>query len=752
MVALFFILVLPAILILQSHSDQEVGNYDMSSSALTGPYGPIEDFKKLFVKEVASKFNPNDLMTGSKLDQILNVYNDQIAPKLNTNDDSVDAVIKLLPESYRRHFSLIHRSFSIQKATPTSPRVILYGPDAKVMMTFNAGVDVDGKIQDGGQSIEVIEWDTRKRTWNFSEITFDLEKRALHNKDPKKCVMCHAGTPKPVNFANIDAYKGKLKPIFPQYPFWPGFYGSVNDIVGLKELFDDNGNAVPIKTFDSIMLKEEPTLKQVRGLTFENTEELFRLSYFLKSNPKYLDVVRNELKIHQDHFAKFMKGSKSRSRYQHLVTLDQLYKNQGKPVPPFLLAAPYRRTFDKVYGHYLLRPNFYLSSLLTFYHSQFVADQIQATPVFNQIKNSLLARKFNCKNIEVDGLKLSDLDPSFDLLYPNVSSQESMDRQYLLAYQYNIEAAVKKGQKPLPLFAWNMESNEDIASYHYGNVFSDMNELVLWQLATRNFPNLTKAESKSASELDHYGLPNSTYLQDFLDGAQGRVSRMDPAQYAFANSTQNYYGTNRKFNALPVSKYCDSHFLPAARAELKQLSERKATQQLPHQLYVLNSQLINFSDILDPGLRPGLNMVRQACESCHTDNSLPESEHIKPRINVDWFSNTYHQDIKVPYTRIDKLNQNPVPLKNAIDDVLSQMTLPVPYGNAMPLARRPLDAFSLKCELLVIQAQYENDSEVPLKGKAFGCNKAEDPNSLGCRCQRLSLRKDRIYEELFPKN
>jgi hypothetical protein len=291
--------------------------YNFSSTASTGTYGSIEPMKQKYVQQVAEKFNSKELMNAAHLRELLSQYNYQLAPKLNSNDDSIDAFVGLLPKSYRRHFSMVHRSFSIQKATPLAPRVIMYGTDAKLMMTFNGGHDFEGKAMAGGDSIEIIEWNTQKKTWDFSEITFDSNKRALHNTNPQKCVMCHAGTPKPVDFKNIGLYKDKLKPIFPQYPFWPGFYGSVNDIVGLESS----------QSRDTIMRNLPATLAQIKGLTFSETEELFRLRKLLDENPKYLEVVRNELDVHSKNFTKFMDSAKSRKRYRHLVTLKELFLN-----------------------------------------------------------------------------------------------------------------------------------------------------------------------------------------------------------------------------------------------------------------------------------------------------------------------------------------------------------------------------------------------------------------------------------------
>lgn len=722
------------------NSSDVVYQFDLSSEAANFPYGSIDSTKIKYVAEVANKTKPSDLLTSEQLEGFIQKFNSDISPRLNSNEDAMDQFLNLLPKNYRMHFSMIHRSFSIQSATPLSPRVILYGPDAKVMMSFNAGIDETGKKMNGGDSIEIIQWNSKKTTWDFSEIVFDENKKITHEKNPAKCIMCHAGTPKPVDFKNTASYMDKLKPIFPQYPFWPGFYGSVNDIVGLNKP----------DSKDTIMLKLADTFAQIKGLTFSHTEELFRLRKLLDENPKYMDIVKNELDVHLKNFEPLMKSLPERSRYRNLVTLKELYTQKGEPVPQHLQAAPFRRTFDKEYGHYLLRPNFYLSSLMAYYQSEYISDQIQKIPFFNQIKYSFLARKYNCGPLSVTGLDIKDLDPSFDLIYPNLSSQESRDRQYLLAYQYNVVAAQKGGKPSLPLHAWNLEGNEDIASYHYGNVFSDLNEVVLWNLARSAFPQITPAMGRPAAEDRHYDLPNSSFMKDFLENAGGLISRMSTKQYEFATTSQNYYGSTTQFKALPVSVHCEKILVPAALAEMKNLVSLKNQKSLPADLYPLDQRLYQLEDIL-PKQTAGLNMVRQACEACHTSQSLSSSHHIQPFINVDWMSESYSQSLHSKMKSWYHTQKEVADQKTWMESALSEKTLPVPFENKMPYGRREMSSFSLACETMIIQKNYAHNRTLKFS-EVFNCpkdNPTVDQNSIDCRCKKLILRKDKLYNELY---
>lgn len=428
-----------------------------------------------------------------------------------------------------------------------------------------------------------------------------------------------------------------------------------------------------------------------------------------------------------------------------------MYLSEGKSVPDVLKSAPYRRTFDKDYGHYLLRPNFYLSSLMTFYQAQFVAEQIKKTPFYNQIKFSMLARKYNCTVPKNPEISIGDLDASFDLLYPNVSTQESRNKQFLLAYQYNI---VKNPEKALPLHSWNLELNENIASYHYGNVFADMNEVVLWLLTVDAFPNIKLTDGRSAAEERHFKMTDSDYFEQKLFAAKGFVAGMTTEQLKFATNVQSYYGmgTNFKTQAQPVSKLCASTLVPAAKEELSKLIGLKNSKQLPHDIYVLDKRL-HEDEILADQPKMGLNLVRQACEGCHNDQ-------IKPVLNVNWFSDSYNQDLHTQkYFKFksgipENSSPNPAPdteFKTALEYVLSSDRLPVPFDSGMPFGRRQYDSLSQQCEMLIINNRYANSNKMSF-GEIFNCSKADpkmDPKSLGCRCKKLNALKEELYKAYY---
>lgn len=689
------------------------------------PYGSLEPVKDFIETEFRDSDRNEPVLSRESLRELLAKYNEDLSRgEYSLGSDPIDNFIAQLPESYRRHFTLIHKSFSIQEATPQNPRVILFGPDAKVMMTFNGHTKMRG-----GDSIEIIEWNEQKTSWSFSEIKQTLNGNLVHNENPQSCVLCHAGSPKPANNLHADLYKDELKPIFPQYPFWPGFYGSVNDIVGLE---------LP-GSKDTVMRNQKDTFDQVRSLTFADTEELHRLRRLLDTNREYEQVIKNELDVHRKHFPQFMAVRPSKSRYRHLLTVNDYYSRAGRSIPESLKAAPYRRTFDKEYGHYLLRPNFYLSSLLTFYQAQVIAKKIYEFPGFDKISANFLSQKYNCTPSQVGALSTQNLSESFDLLYPNQTSQQKRHLQYLLAYQYNQIAQQKTKKTALPLAHWNLESSEEISSYHYGNVFADLNEIVLWNLARKVFPQLTSSHGKSAAEGRHAEMPIGNYFQSRLDSAQGFVSRMDASAFQFANTLQSYNGSAQKFKAQPVSSYCQAVFAPAAKRELQKLASLPEAEYKLNLQYALDPRITELEKITgQPGIT--LDATRQSCEGCHVAT-------ISPKINVDWFSVNYAEDLKRQYTGPHVKVNGLTTVKDYIQHTIAKDRLPVPYGNAMPFARMKMSDFTLSCEQKIVQANFM--ANISLRAASFGCDRAVDPNSEGCRCQKLFLLKDRLYRQFW---
>jgi hypothetical protein len=130
---------------------------------------------------------------------------------------SLDELLALLPSEYRSHYTLAYKSESLQCASATSPRVVMYGDDAKTVLAFNG----DPK-QCGYNQLEVMQFNTKSKQFEFHEISFPApgKKDSVHfSQNSQKCAGCHA---------DHEASAG-LRPNWSEYPNWPGFYGENDD-------------------------------------------------------------------------------------------------------------------------------------------------------------------------------------------------------------------------------------------------------------------------------------------------------------------------------------------------------------------------------------------------------------------------------------------------------------------------------------------------------------------------------------------
>ena len=130
---------------------------------------------------------------------------------------SIDDLLPLLPEDYRKNYTFVYQSRSLQASavSPDWPRTILYGEDAKFLMAFtkNPATPPVSPLED---ALETIEFVDAKSAFRFRSISFAPGKDPLAKEpeiNPVLCLNCHGQDPRP----NWDAYN-----------FWPGVYGSVS--------------------------------------------------------------------------------------------------------------------------------------------------------------------------------------------------------------------------------------------------------------------------------------------------------------------------------------------------------------------------------------------------------------------------------------------------------------------------------------------------------------------------------------------
>jgi hypothetical protein len=124
---------------------------------------------------------------------------------------NLEGLLAILPESFRSSFTLMRRSKSAQAASSDNPRVIMFGSDARLILTFNGD-----KSQKGFNELEAIEFNDENKQFDFHQITFNS---VTHSKpdfdlDVQTCTTCHR-TP--------------ARPNWEAYDVWEGAYGQVED-------------------------------------------------------------------------------------------------------------------------------------------------------------------------------------------------------------------------------------------------------------------------------------------------------------------------------------------------------------------------------------------------------------------------------------------------------------------------------------------------------------------------------------------
>ncbi|HEV7611707.1 MAG TPA: hypothetical protein VGO37_07535 [Steroidobacteraceae bacterium] len=132
---------------------------------------------------------------------------DTLAAYIRTrNVQSVEEMLALLPSELRANYALAFASRSLQDATPSAPRAILFGSDARFIVTFNGDA---GKR--GYDVLETMQFDERSNSFHFREVSFQSGGGGVMSEDnPARCAACH-GRP--------------ARPIWDTPPSWPGIYG-----------------------------------------------------------------------------------------------------------------------------------------------------------------------------------------------------------------------------------------------------------------------------------------------------------------------------------------------------------------------------------------------------------------------------------------------------------------------------------------------------------------------------------------------
>lgn len=150
------------------------------------------------------------------------------AGKPSTVKDALELIKRDHP-GYFSYYTLVYESRSLQEASFQSPRAIVFGRDARLVLTFN-GDQIGDHHPRASDTLELVHFLDDQNKFEFRQIMFRDD---AHPGDPYLsqapyqiappnstlhqegiCLLCHGSDPRP----NWDAYST-----------WPGVYGSLDD-------------------------------------------------------------------------------------------------------------------------------------------------------------------------------------------------------------------------------------------------------------------------------------------------------------------------------------------------------------------------------------------------------------------------------------------------------------------------------------------------------------------------------------------
>jgi hypothetical protein len=192
---------------------------------------------------VASDLSVEKRLTFTKLRRLIQ------SRRLSTVESTLEVLHQEYPE-YLSFHTLMYKSLSLHESSFTEPRAIVFGPDAKFILTFNGN-----RRQRGGNAIEVVEYNEQLKQFEFREIAFSYGNSAafgelglrrdeilirnrgvlISKPNPRKCQQCHGQN---------------NSPIWASYFVWPGAYGSNDDHLTFS-FHKNNWNANNLSFFEN---------------------------------------------------------------------------------------------------------------------------------------------------------------------------------------------------------------------------------------------------------------------------------------------------------------------------------------------------------------------------------------------------------------------------------------------------------------------------------------------------------------------
>ena len=143
-------------------------------------------------------------------------YGDLVELIRSKNIVSIEQLLPELPEELLHNYPLVHHSRSLHGASPDFPRSILFGKDARLILTFNGSAD-HSRFRD----LEIMHFRDDALVFEMRSISFDNGAR-FSEGNPEVCLGCHGDSPRPI-WSSYEYSDDE------DVVHWPGFYGSTHD-------------------------------------------------------------------------------------------------------------------------------------------------------------------------------------------------------------------------------------------------------------------------------------------------------------------------------------------------------------------------------------------------------------------------------------------------------------------------------------------------------------------------------------------
>jgi hypothetical protein len=283
--------------------------------------------------------------------------------------DTIAKAVEVVSSNYNEYLksrATVFESNSLQDASFTEPRVIVFGPDAKFVFAFNGH----------GPTIEAFQFDEQK-SFNFREIVFKKEAKGFRGNfsrsetefetpelivsksNPFRCMECHGFN--------------QTGPIWSNSFMWPGVYGSNDDLL-----------------FSSFYR---------RGYTNHGAYEYLKNLKYPRSQGRWIDLPTQVRDVELDGYQDYLQGANTHPRYKSLPA--QIFDagfiklNQGIAAEQIDESDRFEAEVVRVMDQNVYRPNLRFTHALLKLTSESLFAKVALTPGLSEQLHNLIAYRFD---------------------------------------------------------------------------------------------------------------------------------------------------------------------------------------------------------------------------------------------------------------------------------------------------------------------------------------------------------------------